>query len=212
VVTVRESTRGQAFTLEGLVSALVLLGALLFAVQSVVVMPGSGGDLDSSTRADLRQQATDILLTTARAEDNDLSTLVRNWSQARQTFSGAVNRNIGYGPRTPPGAFGVMLNQTFDQRGYLYNVHIAFRPRNLSEGTRRVPMVNRGSPSEQAVTASYTVTLYDNQTLTARNASQNVELWQYDTNATNNVDGFYPIPNAVDGPVYNVVEVRVVVW
>jgi hypothetical protein len=212
VVIVRGDARGQAFTLEGLVSALVLLGALLFAVQSVVVTPGSGGDLDSSTRTDLRQQASDVLLRTARAENNDLSTLVRNWSQGRQTFSGAINRNIGYGPRAPPGAFGVMLNQTFDQRGYLYNVHVVYRPKNLSEGTRRVPMVDRGSPSEQAVTASYTVTLYDNQTLTARNTSRNIELWQYDTNATNNVDGFYPIPNAVDGPVYNVVEVRVVVW
>jgi hypothetical protein len=105
-----------------------------------------------------------------------------------------------------------MLEETFDERGYIYNVDVVYRPKHLSNGTQRVPMVDRGTPSEQAVTASYTVTLYDNQTLTARNASQNVELWQYDTNATNNVDGYYPIPDAVDGPVYNVVEVQVVVW
>jgi hypothetical protein len=73
-------------------------------------------------------------------------------------------------------------------------------------------MAYRGEPSDDAVTASYTVTLYDNQTLTAENASQNVELWQYDTNGTNSDDGYYPIPNAVEGPVYNVVEVRLVVW
>jgi len=204
--------RGQAFTLEGLASALILLGALLFAVQSVVVTPGGGGELDPSTRADLRQQASDILLTTARAEENDLSTLVRNWSESRRTFEGAVNGQIGYGPQTPPGDFGRMLEQTFDQRGFLYNVEVVYRPKNLSEGTGSVPMVDRGTPSEQAVTASYTVTLYDNQTLTARNASQNVELRQYDTNATNNADGYYPVPDAVNGPVYNVVEVRLVVW
>jgi hypothetical protein len=207
-----DDTRGQAFTLEGLASALILLGALLFAVQSVVVTPGAGGDVDASTQADLRQQASDILLTTARAEQTDLSTLVRNWSQSRRTFAGAINDNIGYGPHTPPGAFGVMLAETFDERGYIYNVDVVYRPNNVSEGAQRVPMVDRGAPSEQAVSASYTVTLYDNQTLTAPNASRNVELWQYDTNATNNVDGYYPIPDVVDGPVYNVVEVRVVVW
>jgi len=211
-VIVREDSRGQAFTLEGLASALILLGALLFAVQSVVVTPTSSGGVDASTQTDLRQQADDILLTTARAETNDLSTLVRNWSQSSRTFSGAVQRNIGYGPETPPGAFGVMLNQTFTQRSYFYNIEVVYRPRNLSTGTRRIPFVYRGEPSETAVSASYTVTLYDNQTLTARNASQNVELWQYDTNATNGVNGYYPIPNAVNGPVYNVVEVRVVVW
>ncbi|MFB6150715.1 MAG: hypothetical protein ABEJ40_02805 [Haloarculaceae archaeon] len=205
-------TRGQAFSLEAVISSFILLGALLFALQSVVVVPGSSGDLDASTRADLRQQASDILVTTARADANDLSTLVRNWSQSRQTFADAVNRYIGYGPERPPGAFGEMLNQTFTQRGHLYDVNVVYRQRNLSNGTGRVPMVDRGKPSDQAVTASYTLTLYDNQTLTARNASRNVELWQYDTNATNNVDGYYPIPNAVDGPVYNVVEVRIVVW
>lgn len=205
-------SRGQAFTLEGLASALILLGALLFAVQSVVVTPTSSGGVDASTQADLRQQADDILLATARADRNDLSTLVRNWSQSSRTFAGAVHRHIGYGPEKPPSTFGVMLNQTFTQRSYFYNIDVVYRPRNLSTGTERLPFVYRGEPSETAVSASYTVTLYDNQTLTARNASRNVELWQYDTNATNGENGYYPIPNAVKGPVYNVVEVRIVVW
>lgn len=204
--------RGQAFTLEGLAAALILLGALLFAIQSLVVTPTSGGGVDQSTRTDLRQQADDILLMTARADDNDLSTLVRNWSQSQRTFDGAANSRIGYGEKQPPGAFGEMLNETFAQRSHHFNVYVTYRPRNVSTGTERVPMVYRGEPSENAVSAGYTVTLYDNQTLTARNVSQNVELWQYDTNATNNRDGYYPIPDAIDGPIYNLVEVRVVVW
>ncbi|MFC7140788.1 hypothetical protein ACFQMA_13270 [Halosimplex aquaticum] len=204
--------RGQAFTLEGLAAALVLLGALFLAITSVVVTPTSSGDVDQSARTDLRQQADDVLLMTSRADGNDLSSLVRYWSQSQRTFSGAANPRIGYGPEQLPGSFGVLLNETFTQRSHFFNVEVAYRPRNLSTGTETITMAHRGEPSDDAVTASYTVTLYDNQTLTAPNASRNVELWQYDTNATNSEDGHYPIPNAVGGPIYNVVEVRLVVW
>ncbi|PSP26046.1 hypothetical protein BRC64_12440 [Halobacteriales archaeon QH_10_67_22] len=204
--------RAQGFTLEGVGAALILLGALLFATQSLVTLPTTGGAVDASSEGDLGQQADDILVTAAHAEENDLSTLVRNFSQSQQTFAGAVNPQIGYGPDPPPGDFGVMLNGTFTQRDYFYNVAVIYQGRNASDGQQRVPMVDRGDPSENAVVAEYAVTLYDNQTLTAADASPNVELWEYDTNATNNEDGYYPVPNAVEGPVYNVVEVRVVVW
>ena len=32
------------------------------------------------------------------------------------------------------------------------------------------------------------------------------------TNASNNEGRFYPIPDVSDGPIYNVVEIRVTVW
>jgi hypothetical protein len=70
-------------------------------------------------------------------------------------------------------------------------------------------MVYRGQPAEGAVTASYTVTLYDNQTLTSGKTGT-AELWEYGTDP--NSEAYYPIPNAVEGPVYNVVEVRLTVW
>jgi hypothetical protein len=212
VVTVLGDRRGQAFTLEGLAASIVVLSALLFAVQSTVVTPSSGGAVDASTRADLRQQADDVLVTAARAERNDLSTLVRNWSRQTRTFAGGYNPRIGYGPDPPPGPFGEMLNQTFTQRSHVYNVLVSYRGRNASDGSGTVPMVYRGEPAQGAVEAGYTITLYDNQTLTAPNASRNVELWQYGANATTAEDGYYPIPDAVDGPVYNVVEIRVIVW
>ena len=205
-------TRGQMFTLEGLASALVLLGALFLAIGSVVVTPTTGGDVDQSTQTDLQQQADDILLMTAQSESQDLSSLVRYWSQSQRTFAGATNPRIGYGSEQLPGTFGELLNETFTQRSYFFNIELAYRPANLSTGTQTVRMAYRGEPSDDAVTASYTVTLYDNQTLTTDNASQNVELWQYDTNATNSDDGYYPVPNAVEGPIYNVVEVRLLVW
>lgn len=208
----RGDTRGQGFTVEGVVGAIILLTALLFALQIVTVLPTSSGSVSKAEQADLRTQANDVLVTSAQAEGKDLSTLVRNWSQSDRTFVGATNPRIGYGSQEPPGPFGEMLNATFTRRSYLYNVEMEFLPKNASEEPETVPVVYRGDPSDRAVTASYTVTLYDNQTLTAPNASQTAQLWQYDTNATNNENGYYPVPNAVDGPVYNVVKVRVIVW
>jgi hypothetical protein len=61
------------------------------------------------------------------------------------------------------------------------------------------------------VTARHTVTLYDNMRLTGVRSGPR-PLSGYDTNATDDDDGFYPIPDAGAGSVYNVVEVRVTVW
>jgi hypothetical protein len=207
--------RGQAYTLEGLVGAALILLALLYAIQSLIITPTTGGPADSDVEAALQQEAEDVLSITARNRTFGLNNLVRYWNQSDGTFTGAINPRIGYGNRAPPGGFGTMLEETFTQRAQSYNVFVRYRGRNISDGTKQLTLVDRGRPTGSSVVASQTVVLYDNMTLTSPSAS-NAELWQYDTNATANpVDGksgYYPIPNAVEGPVYNIVEVRLVVW
>ena len=207
--------RGQAFTLEGLVSAVVVLTALWFALQAVIITPTTGGSVDPGVRAEIQQQADDALAVAAQAETDTLSELTRNWSQSRQTFYGAVNPRIGYGQRQLPGTLGTILNDTFDSRGRTYNVRMRYLSADPSVGTKSIPIASRGTPSESAVTATYRVTLYDNMTLTSPSSGP-AELWQYDTNPTSNPipgkSGYYPVPNALEGPVYNIVEIRVIVW
>ncbi|WEL17878.1 Putative pilin/flagellin [Halorhabdus sp. SVX81] len=211
----RESDRGQAFTLEGLIGAILVITALLYAVQVVVVTPTTGGAIDSSVRTDLQQEAEDTLLIASQAEEEPLSELVRNWSQSQRTFSGAVNPDIGYGTTRIPGELGQILNETFTSRGRLYNVEVSYLQPDPSNGTGSVTMASQGTPSTGSVIASQRVVLYDNMTLTADSAGT-AELWQYDTHPTKNPQpgksGYYPVPNAVDGSVYNVLEVRLIVW
>lgn len=209
----RGDERGQAYTLQAVVGGLIILTAFLFALQSIIITPTTTSAVDPEVRTDLRQQATDIMTITDENETTDLSYYVRFWDQSRQTFAGeaALNPDVGYGDNPPPGVFGTMLDETFTERGRFYNVEILYQQETLSDGRERVVMVDQGTPAEGAVVASRTVVLYDNQTLTSDRAGT-AELWQYGTNPTNNEDGYYPIPNAVDGPVYNVVEVRVTVW
>jgi hypothetical protein len=203
--------RGQAFTLEGVLAATFLVIALLIALQTTVITPTTGGAVDDETRTELRQRANDVLVVTANAESEDLSWYVRYWNPNTRTFYGAVRPEIGYGSRNPPGTFGAMLQDTFTRSGRSYNVILRYRGNESpgSSGTQR--MVYQGPPAEHAVVASHMVTLYDEKTLTGPLAT-NRELHEYDTNASDNDDSYYPIPDVVDGPVYNVVEVRLVVW
>lgn len=206
-----KGTRGQAFTLEGLTAGLVLVTAVLFAVQSVAVTPTTSGAVDQRVQSDTRAEATDVLASVAANETFGLSELVRYWSPDALTFQDAINARIGYGSRQPPGELGVLMNQVFTQRGETYNVVVEYQRANATNGTESVTMVYRGEPSEDAVTVSQTVTLYDNETLTAPSSSQQA-LRFYDTNATNSKASYYPIPDAADGAVYNVVKIRVTVW
>lgn len=212
-MSLSNDSRGQAHTLEGIVGALVVLVAVFFALEAIIITPTTSGAVDPGVREDLRDQADDILAITAENETLGLSELVRHWDQSDRTFAGesAVNPRIGYGPNQPPGDFGEMLNETFTHRGRQYNVELRYQSANVSDERERLRMVYRGEPSEGAVIASHRVTLYDNQSLTGP-YTENAELWQYGTDATDNEAGYYPIPDAVDGPVYNVVEVRVIVW
>ena len=203
--------RGQAFTLEGVLAASFLVIALLVALQTTVITPTTGGAVDDSTRSQLRQKANDILVIMANNEDNDLGWYARYWNPNTRTFYGAKNPNVGYGALGPPGSFGDMLFDAFSQSGRRYNIVLRYRGNESpdSSGTQR--MVYQGPPAQHAVVASHTVTLYDSDTLAGPEATSR-ELSEYDTNASDNDDSYYPIPDVVDGPVYNVVEVRLTVW
>lgn len=202
------NARAQAFTLEGVIGSAIVLTALFFAVQSVVVAPTTGGTVDQSERLSLQRQADDALTVVAHRDSEDLSYLVRYWSSDQGTFAGASSRTNGYGSDQPPGPLGVILSKGVADGERQYNLVMRYQ---TGGGYESVPIVDRGEPADNAVLATYRVTLYDDQTLTAPGASPNLPLTAYGTSFGDD-PGFYPVPDAVSGPVYNVVEVRLVVW
>jgi hypothetical protein len=201
-------TRAQAFTLEGFVAAAVVLTSVVLALQTVVVPPDAGtANQDDS----LRTQAEDILRTQASEDGQDLTHAVRYWDPLRRTFSGAQDRTVGYGSQALPTAlFDGAFERTFSARGLTYNVVLVYhRPGTAS--MRAEPILYQGTPGSNAVTARHTVTLYDEMALTSPGAGPR-RLEQYDADPSVEGAVFYPIPDVADGPVYNVVEVRVTVW
>lgn len=204
--------RGQAFTLESLVAALLLLTALLFALQAVVITPTSAGSLDRDTQAELLQESSDTLVTAEN--EGELSRMARFWEQdsngnwvfadgPNSTSGPYVSENIGYErDLLPVQDLGESLNHTV-REGNQYNVVLAYQ---TPDGNREtIALVYQGTPGQEVVTTSYAVTLTDDQLVTGPDEpGRTLE----QANSTADV----PILDLNAGPVYNVVEVRLVLW
>ncbi|GKZ12265.1 hypothetical protein [Haladaptatus sp. T7] len=204
--------RGQAYTLEGFVGALVVLTALLFVFQSIVLTPTTAGTVDQDVKAQLRVQANDALRTADT--DGALRNLTRYWN-ASGGFAYTNGTDVGYGTHPPCAptvspdgtcdSFGETLRDVFTARGYTYNLYVTYQLASDPTETATERVVYRGVPSANAVTATRDVVLYDDQWLTAPEDAGNATLEALGSG------GFYA-PDASDGVVYNVVEVRLVVW
>lgn len=203
--------RGQGFTLEGLIGGLLILAAVLFALQATILAPNASGSTSEKTQLALQRQADDILTTTATDEEKSLSYYVRYWDMGRLTFVEGKNLEVGYGSRRVPGPFGERLETVFTENGHTYNVILAYQT-DGSEQNDTIPMVYQGEPPSSAVVATYKVTLYDSMSLKGPEAPI-AGLDEFDTEPYDGDDGYYPVPEAApNSTVYNVVEVRLIVW
>lgn len=202
--------RAQAYTLEALIAAILLLTAVLFAVQSVVITPTSSGTLDQDVQAQMHQEASDVLVTAAN--EGELSDQLRYWNASSPTYADGEGGN-GYVPgqgyandTLPVEDLGPTLSATFDE-GIRYNVELVYRNNGTRNTTR---LVFQGTPGDEVVVATHTVTLTDNMTVTGPGGDgRTLEEYAEDARAAG---GEPPIPNEYDGPIYNVVEVRIVLW
>lgn len=202
--------RGQAYTLEGFISAMVVLVAILLALQSVVITPTTGGAADRTVQSQMQQEAQDALVVAANDTDENslsLSEMVRYWDEDggfEDTDHNLVDPhgdNV-YSPEnfSKESELGEILYDRFDERGQNYNVELHYN--NESDETENRSLVYQGSPSSNAVSASYTVSLYNNQSITTN--GENIGDRDKEDAPIENQDK--------DESLYNVVEVRVIVW
>jgi hypothetical protein len=202
------SERAQAYTLEGVVAAIIIVTSVMFALQAVTITPTTPGSIDPDTRGQLRTQATDVLATAH--ENESLRRAALFWNVSASTFHddspGNVSEAFGYGLNPPPGEFGGLLEQSFAQRGFTYNVYLEYRNGSDRSESEAIPLVRRGVPTDNAVSSTHVVTLYDDMTLTAPGDDGELRLAELDAGDYFAEDAY---PNS---PVYNLVRVRVVVW
>jgi hypothetical protein len=203
--------RGQAYTLEGFIGSILILTAILFALQSVVITPTTGGTVDRDARDQVRIEAQDILVLSA--DSGNLSKMIRYWDPSTNPdqFNASDGRSLGYSSGLPPSSaprgFLTLLNETFrDKNGY--NVVLTYQDSSGNPQGGNLTMVRNGFTTQSGVVATYTVTLYDDQRLTADDTRT---LAACEAAADSDCD--YPIPDAYpNSPVYNVVMVKVIVW
>ncbi|MFB6223995.1 MAG: hypothetical protein ABEH86_10055 [Haloarcula sp.] len=192
--------RAQAYTLEAFVAALVLLGAVVFALQATAVTPQSASTA-SETHQQQLERAGHGALDDAVA-DGSLRRTVLYWDSSTETFHGLESYESAYANAALPTAFGAKLNRSFGATGIAYNVNIRYRQPSGASKTRAV--VDSGTPSDDAVRVVELLTLYDDDVLSTESEAPGDETL---TNAS-----FYAPDSAPDSGVYNVVTVEVVLW
>lgn len=194
----RKENSGQLHTLEGFTAAFLILFAILFAFQSVSITPTSSSTASQQVETNNYVLADDVLA--AASADGSLKEAVLNWSDSNGSFRGATGPRGEYQGRNPPGEFGEILDEAFFSQGLAYNIRVY-----CDGNTDGEQFVIRGTPSRHAITATETVVLYDNDTLT----DTSTELWETDSHR---YDSNVCPQASSDSSLYNVVEVRITVW
>lgn len=190
--------RGQLFTLEGIVAALVVLSSVIFAITTTAATPLSSST--SSQHIETQQGAEAASLLDSAKATGELDAMLRYWDDDTASFHDAGPKGYYLACRFDS-EFGERLERTFDRRGSTCNVNIRFVNADGNIRTQRVVYV--GDPTDNAVRVTTFVTLYDDDRLILPSgAESNVTL--------ENASTFY-VPND-PGPVYSVVEVEVITW
>jgi hypothetical protein len=193
--------RAQAHTLEAFAAAILIVVGLTFALQATAVTPLSASTSNQHLENQQRAVATDLLETSAA--NGDLEAALLRWDPENESFTADGNPDH-FTRGGPPNGFGEALDRTFGERRIAFNVRVAHGQRNGEVTT----MVNMGSPSDNAVTATRTVVLTDDANLTMPGYEDSTLAGLSDGRAP----GEFYAGDAGDGAIYDRMEVRIVVW
>ncbi|OYR43899.1 hypothetical protein DJ74_18270 [Halorubrum sp. Ea8] len=201
MVTVFPDDRAQAHTLEAFAAAILIVAGLTFALQATAVTPLSASTSNQHLENQQRAVANDLLETSAAR--GDLEAALLRWDPENESFTDGRSPSYFTGGG-PPNAFGEGLNATFGERRIAFNVHVRHGPDGAAETT----LVDMGSPSDNAVTATRTVVLTDDANLTA----PGYEDTTLRALSNGSEPGEFYAADVGGGAVYDRLEVRIVVW
>lgn len=192
-----DGSRGQAYTLEAVAAAMLLLASLLFALQVTAVTPLTGSTSSQHIENQQARIADGVLA--AESENGTIVPTLLYWNESGSRFyntSGGVYTSGG-----PPTVFGSVLNQTLGDRNIVFDLSVYYI--GPDGGREKRAIVDLGEPSDHASRASRTFTLYDDDSILAPNGTELGPL----------ADTQYFAPDAAPNTrVYNVVEMEVIVW
>lgn len=196
VSSTNDADRGQAHTLEAFMAALLLIGSIVFALQITAVTPLTASTSSQHIENQQLQVARGLL--DSAQENGSLRTAILNWNESAGSFRDANEQGYFTNGGPTNTTFGAMLNRTFIERGIALNVNIVYA--TGSGVLRSRQMVNLGTPSDHAVTATRTLTLFDNDRL-------------HGNSTTLGASTSYFAPDLAPGEnFYNMIRVEVVVW
>lgn len=193
--------RGQAHTVEAFAAAVLVVSGLVFATQAAAVTPLSAST--SNQHIENQQQATVEGLLAASADNGNLTEAVLYWNASADDGDGAFAGapDSGTYATGPQNGFGTDLNGTLSSRQIAFNVVVRYPD---GDGTDTEPMVRMGEPSDNAVSATRTVGLYNGSQLSVDGDDRS--LGELDSGE------FYAADTDSGSQLYAVVEVEVIAW
>lgn len=205
--------RGQAYTLQGIIGAILVASALIVGLQAVDISPWTGGTSERSES--LRIEVQDVL---AAASDRDLLRTAATCIDG--DGDGTPHPAVAAGG-TPNGsersAFGTLLNRTLDANEHSYNVYVDYHNASASDGVRTIPLTRERDVTRPSVTVVRRVALFDSDPVLRFDPDRGECVPTFGTNATLGTRATDPnrdiyIGDQGKGDVYAVVRVRVVAW
>ncbi|MFC7138956.1 hypothetical protein ACFQMA_03775 [Halosimplex aquaticum] len=185
--------------MEGIVASLILLSAVVFALEMTAVTPLSAST--SSQHIENQQESTARGVLASAAETGALERALLSWNATSEQFY--HTGEVGYFTTgAPPNRFGTMLERSFDRKGIAYNVYLRYQGSDWRTHTQRY--VYQGQPSDHAVRATWSLTLMVNDEIRDENGDP--------TGTTVSGEPTYFAPQPSSSSVYNVINVEVVVW
>jgi len=214
----RGDTRAQAYTIEGIIGAILVASALVLGLQAVDTAPWTDDSTDRQTES-LRVQVQDVL---DAAEDRD----------ALRTAATCID---GDGNSTPHPAvaaggaendserdlLGTLLNRTLDANGYRYAVYLDYPNATDPSAVNTTALTPDRGVTRSSVTATRQIVLFDTDPImefdtdvgecleTPPGPNRNNTLKQRDVEGDRDV---YVEDQSGGSELYAVVKIRVVAW
>lgn len=197
--------RGQAYTLEGVISAILIASALVLGINAISIQPFTDDGPEQGTT--LQTQVSDTL--EIAQDKNALKEAVTCLRPGETTPDASV---VGTDPNVT--AFGSVLANTLEKTTSPseYTVYVDYHETNDQNGLAQTTIGGDEAPGRGSVTVTRQVVLYDVDPVyefdaTTQNCVETGEtLGEYDEN------DIYLTNRDSSSEIYAVVQVRVVAW
>ncbi len=174
---------GQAYSLEGIASAILLISAVLLAINATAITPLTASTSNQQIEEQNRILAEDMLDSTS--ENNEIHDYLEDYDgETETTVNDWRDSNI---------QFKQTMYNSFDvDNNIAYNIYITYETQTGEMVTEQT--VDQGEPSDHAAMASRNVVIHD---------------YMIEDEDDTYIDS---IDNNDDQSVYNVVEVKIELW
>lgn len=193
--------RAQAFTLEGIVSSMLVISvALIFSLQVTAITPLSASTSSQHIENQQAEIAQGLLDSTPRGE---LAQTILYWNNSSQKYHNSDQDGV-YRVEPPETKFGNMTQEQLLDKGIGANIEIIYYTNSTTYNQDSYRVFTTGSPSNHANTVTRRVPIYESDVIYNEDGTKSSTKVGNSTFYMNNIDQ--------NSELYNIAVIRITVW